>query len=55
MRHTSLHTPTVQVWQQARVRLRHLRVWPSNASNPHSPVFSIGLLPILALAVNIGQ
>ncbi len=55
MRHTSLQTPTGQVWQQARLRLRRLRDRPGNASNPYSPVFSIGLLLIVALAVNIGQ
>ena len=54
MRHTSLQTSTGQVWQQARLRLRHLRDWPGNAGNPYSPVFSIGLLLILALASHIG-
>jgi hypothetical protein len=55
MRHTSLQVAGAGTWQQARRRLRHLRGWPGNAGNPYSPVFSIGLLLVIALAINIGQ
>jgi hypothetical protein len=43
------------LWQQAHWRLRLLRDWPGNAGNPYSPVFSIGLLLIIALASHIGR
>jgi hypothetical protein len=49
MRHTSLQVATAGVWRQTRQRLRHLRDWPADASNPYSPVLSIGLLLVIAV------
>lgn len=55
MRHMFLQAATGDAWQQARRRWHHIRDWPGNAGNPYSPVFSIGLLLIIALAFNIGR
>ncbi|MGO8908655.1 MAG: hypothetical protein ACLQDM_04905 [Bradyrhizobium sp.] len=53
MRHTSLQLARAGAWRQTRRRLRHLRDWPGNTGSPYSPVFSIGLLLIIALAANL--
>ncbi len=53
MRHTSLQMAKTGTWRQARRRLQHLRGWRGNPGNPYSPAFSIGLLLIVALAVNL--
>jgi hypothetical protein len=55
MRHPLLQPAAGGDWQQARQRWQHIRKRRGNASNPYSPVFSIGLLLIVALAFNIGH
>jgi len=55
MRHPSSQATTAGVWRQLGLRLRRLRDWPGDAGNPYSLAFSIGLLLLLALAVNIGR
>jgi hypothetical protein len=55
MRHPLLQATTDGAWQQARRRWQHIRDRHGNATNPYSPVFSIGLLLIVALAVNVSH
>jgi hypothetical protein len=55
MRHISLQLARAGAWQQARQLLWDLRDWPADASSPYSSALSIGLLLIIALAVNVGQ
>ncbi len=55
MRPPFLQAAAAGAWQQLGLRLRRLRDWPGDAGNPYSPVSSIGLLLIFALAVNIGR
>lgn len=52
MRPPFLQAAAASAWQQLGLRLRD---WPGDAGNPYSPVSSIGLLLIFALAVNIGR
>ncbi|WP_291567078.1 hypothetical protein [Bradyrhizobium sp.] len=49
MRHIFWRVATAGGWQQARRRWRHLRDRHGNASNPYSPVLSMGLLLIIAV------
>jgi hypothetical protein len=50
MRHPHLQVATDGTWRHARRGWQHFRGWRGNATNPYSPVFSIGLLLIIALA-----
>jgi hypothetical protein len=54
MRDISARTTTAEARHQTRRGLRHWRDWPGTADTPYSPLFSIGLLLIIALAFNIG-
>jgi len=55
MRHDTLQAATTDTWQQARRAWRHIRDWPGNASNPYSPAFSIGLLLVIVLIINVNR